>query len=130
MSYHLPEPFPLASNLAEQCVHHQEGPCVRVIDQRKPENESPHHKTRDYEPRSRAVLLGSLTLLLSTWVPFPSEISCFVSTCVSLDNSFPSVRQESILRPWKGSPFLQQGNHYRNVPYRKSQRHKLPIHIL
>ena len=32
-------------------------------------------------------------------------VSCFVSTCVSLDNSFPSVRQEPILGSWKGFPF-------------------------
>ena len=50
----------------------------------------------------------SLTLLLSTQVPFPNKISCFVSTCVSSDNSFPSVRQEPSFRPWKGSAFLQQ----------------------
>ena len=37
-----------------------------------------------------------------------NKISCFVSTCVSLDNSFPSVRQEPSFGPWKGSPFLQQ----------------------
>ena len=60
------------------------------------------------KPRSRAVLLGSLTLLLSTQVPFPNKISCFVSTCVSWDNSFPSVRQEPSFEPWKGSPFLQR----------------------
>ena len=54
------------------------------------------------------VLLGSLTMLLSTWVPLPNEVSCFVNTCVSLDNSFLSVRQESGFGPWKGSPFLQQ----------------------
>ena len=30
----------------------------------------------------------------------------FVSTYVSLDNSFPSVRQEPSFGPWKGSPFL------------------------
>ena len=82
MSYHLPEPFPLASNLAEQCVHHQEGPCVRVIDQRKPENESLHHKTRDYEPRSRAVLLGSLTLLLSARVPSPESLLLCEHMCL------------------------------------------------
>ena len=41
-------------------------------------------------------------------VPFPSKISCFVSTYVSLDHSFPSVRQEPNSGPWKGSPFLQQ----------------------
>ena len=54
------------------------------------------------------VLLGFLTLLPSTWVPFPNKISCFVSTCVSSDNSFLSVRQEPSFRPWNGSSFLQQ----------------------
>ena len=55
---------------------------------------------------------------LFSWVPlpycspprcqrFPNKISCCVGTCVSLDNSFPSVRQEPSFRPWKGSPFLQ-----------------------
>jgi len=39
--------------------------------------------------------------------PFPNQISCFVSTCVSSDNSCLSVRQESSFGPWKGSPFLQ-----------------------
>ena len=60
------------------------------------------------EPRGRAVLLGSLTLLLSSPVPIPDKIACFVSTCVSSDNSFPSVRQEPSFGPWKGSPLLQQ----------------------
>ena len=40
--------------------------------------------------------------------PFPNKISCFVSTCVSSDNLFPSVRQAPSFGPWKGSPFLQQ----------------------
>ena len=47
-------------------------------------------------------------LLLSTQVPFPNKVSCFVSTCVSSDNSHPSVRQEPSFGPWKGSAFLQQ----------------------
>ena len=51
-----------------------------------------------------AVLLGSLTLLLSTWVPCPDKISCVVNTCDSSDNSFSSVRQEPSFGPWKGSP--------------------------
>ena len=42
------------------------------------------------------------------WAHFPNKISSFVSTCVSLDNSFLSVRQEPTFRPQKGSPFLQQ----------------------
>ena len=46
--------------------------------------------------------------LSSLFPPFPNKISCFVSTCDSLDNSFPSVRQEPSFGPWKGSPFLQQ----------------------
>ena len=32
----------------------------------------------------------------------------FLSTCVSSDNSFLSVRQEPSFKPWKGYPFLQQ----------------------
>ena len=53
-------------------------------------------------------------LLLSAWAPFPNKISCFVSTCISSDNSFPSVRQEPNFGPWKGSPFLQQLQGRRN----------------
>ena len=60
------------------------------------------------EPCGGTVLLGFLTLLLSTRVPFPNKISCFVSTYVSSDNSFLSVRQEPSFGPWKGSLFLQQ----------------------
>ena len=43
-----------------------------------------------------------------TRVPLPSKVSCFASTCVSSDNSFPSVRQEPSPGPWKGCPSLQQ----------------------
>ena len=48
-------------------------------------------------------------------MPFPNKISFFISTCVSSDNSFPSVRQEPSFRPWKASTFLQQfcGSHRR-----------------
>ena len=41
-------------------------------------------------------------------MPLPDKVSCFVSTCVSLDNSFPSVRQDPTLGFWKRSLFLQQ----------------------
>ena len=41
-------------------------------------------------------------------MPFPNKVSCFVSTCVSSDNSVLSVRQEPRFGPWKGSAFLQQ----------------------
>ena len=44
-------------------------------------------------------------------MPFPNKISGFVSTCVTSDNSFLSVRQEPTFGPWKGSPFLQQNYH-------------------
>ena len=65
-------------------------------------------KTASHVARGRAVLLGFLTLLLSTQVPSSNKVSCFVSMCVPLDNSFKSVRQEPTFGPWKGSPFWQQ----------------------
>ena len=36
--------------------------------------------------------------------PHPHEVSCFLSMCVSWNNSFPTVRQEPTLGPWKGVP--------------------------
>lgn len=66
------------------------------------------HKSRGCELRGRVVLPASLTLLPSARAPLPNKASCSVGTCVSPDNSFPSVRQEPTLGPWKGSPFLQQ----------------------
>ena len=108
VSVHFPESLSLASILAEQCGRHQESLIGQMIGQRPPRNKSHHRKTQDCEPHGRAVLLGSLTLLLSTRAPFPNTLSCFVSTCVSSDNSFPSVRQEPNFGPWKGSAFLQQ----------------------
>ena len=62
-------------------------------------------------------------VLLSTRAPFPNKISCFVSTCVSSDNWFPSVRQESSFGPWKASPFLQQ-NHLLSCKINLIQRLK------
>ena len=41
--------------------------------------------------------------------PFPIK-SLALSARVSSDNSFPSVRQDPSLGPWKGSPFLQQAH--------------------
>ena len=38
--------------------------------------------------------------------PFPIK-SLALLTCISLDNLFPSVRQEPTLRPWKGPPFQE-----------------------
>ena len=47
--------------------------------------------------------------------PLPNKGSCFVSTCVSSNNSFLSVRQEPHLGPWKGSPFLQHSYEFLQV---------------
>ena len=129
ISHHQPEEFrkgqketphvcplpriPLASiHLGWAMLCHQERLWIRMMSQRQPGNQSHHHKTWDCEPRGRAILLVSLTLLLSTRVPFPNKISCFVSRCVSLDNSFLSVRQEPSFGPWKGSPFLQHNDQW------------------
>ena len=62
-----------------------------------------HQKTQEFEPCGRAVL-GSLTLPLSARVPFPNKSSCFVSSCVSSDSSFPSARQEPTFRLGRGPP--------------------------
>ena len=66
------------------------------------------------ETESIAVLLGSLTLLLSVRAPLPNKISCFVF-CVSSDNSFLSIRQETAFGPWKGSPFLHHLGGWKRV---------------
>ena len=76
-------------------------------------------------PCGRAVLLGSLPLRFSTRAPLPSKASCFVCTCVSLDNSFPSFRQKLTLRSWKQSPFLQQ----HKVIFIDSKNHNVNISL-
>ena len=103
VSDHLQESS-LTCILDKQCLHHQEGLWVRIIGHTQPRNFSQYHKTWDCEPCCREVLLGSLTLLLSARVLFPNKISCFVSMCVSSDNSFLSVRQEPHLGPVKDPP--------------------------
>ena len=102
----LPESFWLKSILAERCMHHQEGPWVRMFGQRQPGNQPHYHKSWDCEPRGGAVLLGSLSLLLSTKAPLSKKVFCFVSLCISLDHSFLSVRQELTLGPCKGVHFM------------------------
>ena len=47
-------------------------------------------------------------LLLSAQAALPNKISCFVNTCVSSDNSLPSVRQRAQFWALEGVPFLQQ----------------------
>ena len=64
----------------------------------KPETESDAAKQFSWVPLSYCSPPGC---------PFPIK-SLAVSTCVSSDNSFPSVRQEPSFGPWKGSAFLQQ----------------------
>ena len=104
VSYHIPEAFLPTSTLAELCVHHQEGPWVRMISQRHPGNQFHQRKSLACESRGRAVLLGSLTALASARALLPNKVSCFVS----LDNSFLSVRRGSPFELWKVLPFLQR----------------------
>ena len=67
------------------------------------------------KPRSPA-LQAILYQLSHKGSPFPVK-SLALSACVSLDNSFPSVRQEVVLGPWKGLPFLYHlCNHGREPP--------------
>ena len=100
-----PESFSPDSILAEQCTRHQEGPCVGMIGQKQPGNSPHHHKTRDCEPRSREVLLGSLTLRLSAQAPLRNiaRVSPRILPFWVLDQSPASG-------PWKGSAFLQHSH--------------------
>ena len=77
-----------------------------------PETNTITIKPETAKPCDRAVLLASLILLLSARVPFPNKISYFVSICVSSDISFPSIRQELSVGPWKRFPFLQHYHFY------------------
>ena len=112
--FNLPENFMLQLTLAEKYTSYQEGLSQTKYGHKQDDwpgitGSSPiTHKTQDCEPHGRAVLLGPLTCLLSTQAPLPSKGFCFVSKCVSLGNSFPTVRQEPTLGPWKECPFLQQ----------------------
>jgi hypothetical protein len=60
-------------------MHHQEGSRVRMTGQRKLRSLPHHHKTQDCKPRALAVLLGSLSLLLSTRAPLPNKVSCLAA---------------------------------------------------
>ena len=59
--------------------------------------------TRKLIPSPWNLRLGATRKSSSPGFPYPTAISCFVSTCVSSDNSFPSVRQKPSFGPWKGS---------------------------
>lgn len=71
----------LESILAECCVCHQEGRWFRMKCQRKPENKSYHHKTQDWEPCGKAVLLGSLILLLHLGAPSQYSLLLYQHMC-------------------------------------------------
>ena len=109
MSDHLPESFSLSFILAEQGVHHQEG-LLSQNDWLKTTQKLIPSPQNIRLLCGRAVLLSSLILLLSAQAPskigafIPNKISCFVSTYISPDNSFLSVRQEPSLGPLKGVP--------------------------
>ena len=68
--------------LSNACSTREEGPWIRKIGQRQPGNWSHRHKTSDFKKEGRAVLLGSVNLLLSGRRPFPIK-SLALSACVS-----------------------------------------------
>ena len=107
MSNHLPEPSHWhPSCLSNACTTRKD--CESEGLAKDNPGTNPITMKPETEPRGRAVLLGSPTLLLSAQAPLPNKIYCFVCTCVSSDNSFPSVRQEPTFKLWKGSLFWQQ----------------------
>ena len=98
----LTDSFLLESILAERCVCHQEGPRVRMIDWKQPENSLHHHKSQvSHMAEQFWVPLPCCSL---PGCPFPTK-SLALSARVSSDSSFLSVRKEPSLGLWKGSPF-------------------------
>ena len=67
----------------------------------------PSPKTRGLTPRGRAASLASLTLLGSTWCPFPRK-SLPLSARVSPWTIQFRALDESPLGPWKGPLLLQK----------------------
>ena len=74
----------------------------KITDQRQPRYQ-PHYNTWDWATRQSS-FPEFVTLLLSTQAPLSSKVFYFVSTCVSSDSSFLSVKQKPMPGHWKGSP--------------------------
>ena len=118
MSDHLPESLSLASILAKQCVRHQERLSLWPIKEGlAKDNPETNPITIKLETASFAEQFSWVPLPYYSLpgCPFPIKSYCFVNTCVSSDNSFPSVRQEPTLGPWKRSLFLQ--HYYKHTPF-------------
>ena len=76
---------------------------ARWLARESPKDELDHHKLSLQAMWQRSSL-GFFTVLPSAWAPHPKKFPYLVSTYVSLDNSFLSVRHEPNLGPWKGVP--------------------------
>ena len=108
----LPGSLVLESILAERWVCQQEGPWARAstgqprgLAKDNPETNPYSHKTWDCQPRGRAVLLGSLNLMLSATVPFPIK-SLALSAHVSPWTIHFWVLDKSLFSgPGRGLPF-------------------------
>ena len=109
----LAETSVLKSILAERCAYHQDTPWVRPN----------MGQTRDNLETNPITVKPKTVSHMATqffWVPLinfsspqasvPNKVFCFVSMCGSLDNSFPSVRQEPLLGP--GKPFSSDKTSY------------------
>ena len=106
MSDHLPESFLLASILAEQGWTTRKDPESEWLAKDNPET-----NPITIKPETASHMAEQFSWVLLPYFSPPgtlsNKISCFVSTCVSLDNSFLGVRQEPDFSPWKESPFVQ-----------------------
>ena len=84
-----------------------------------PETNPINHKTRDCEPCGRAVLLGPLTLLLSTQV-LPPRKSLLLCQHVSLQTiHFQVLDKSPLLVPGRGPPSYNILTHYMYHPFTK-----------
>lgn len=95
--------LPESSSL--ECEQHQEGPGSERLARDDPET-----NPVTINPRLRVTGRSAPPGFPYPTGALPSEISFFVSGCVSSDSSFLSVRQEPTRGPRKGSHFPEQ-NH-------------------
>ena len=103
----LPESSLLASILAKQWTHHQKDLESEWLAKNNPETNPITIKPNTAKHVAELFSWVPLPCCSPPGCPFPIK-SLALSARVSLDNLFPSVRQEPSFAPWKGSPFLQR----------------------
>ena len=105
----LPEALTLESILAERCVHHWEGPWItpNMGQAQWLARDNPETNLIAIKPETASHLASGVATALYPTALFPVKSLALSAHVSSMGNSFPNVRQEPTLWPWKECPFLQ-----------------------